>query len=156
MDFPSKDNNILDIFCTNRPSLIITCYLLPGISDHEIIFVSSVTSVKFNPPTKRKIYIWSKADLSNVQQLASGLCTHFMHTYCHSTPINDLWNAIKNICTGCLNLVPSKESSTQYNQPWINSTVKCLLRKKPHCYNRAHIMGFTEDWLKYHQIKRES
>ena len=30
------------------------------------------------------------------------------------------------------------------------------LCKKQHCYNRAHVMGFTEDWLKYHQIKRKS
>ena len=35
-----------------------------------------------------------------------------MHTYCHSTSVNDLWNAIKDICGECLNLVPSKESST--------------------------------------------
>ena len=62
VDFPSRGNNILDVFSTNRPSLINTCYPLPGISDHEIIFISSVTSVKFNPPTKRKTYLWSKAD----------------------------------------------------------------------------------------------
>ena len=79
-----------------------------------------------------------------------------MHTYCHSTSVNGLWNAIKDICRECLNLVPSKESSTQYNQPWINNTVKRLSRKKQCCYNQIRIMGFTEDWLKYHQIKRES
>ena len=69
VDFPSRINNILDVFCTNRPSLINTCYPLPGISDHEIIFVSSFTSVRLNPPTKRKIYLWSKADSSNIQHL---------------------------------------------------------------------------------------
>ena len=58
VDFLSKDNNI-------------------------IIFVSSITSL--NPPTKRRIHLWSKADLSNIQQLASNLCTRFMHTYYHST-----------------------------------------------------------------------
>ena len=79
-----------------------------------------------------------------------------MHTHCHSTPVNDLWNAIKDICRECLNLVPTKESSTRYNQPWINSTVKRLSYKKQCCCNQARIMGFTEGWLKYHQIKRES
>ena len=52
--------------------------------------------------------------------------------------------------------MPSKESSTRYNHPWINSTVKRLSCKKQRCYNQARITGFTEDWLKYHQIKRES
>ena len=78
------------------------------------------------------------------------------YIYCHSTLANDLWIAFKDICRECLNLVPSKESSTQYNQPWINSTAKHLSRKKQHCYNWAHITGFTEGWLKYHQIKKES
>ena len=96
VDFPSRGNNILDVLCPNRPSFINTCYPLSGIGDHEIIFVSSL--VKLNPPTKRKIYLWSKADLSNIQQLASNLCTCFMHTYCHSTSVSDLWNSIKDIC----------------------------------------------------------
>ena len=50
VDFPTRGNNILDIFCTNRPSLINVCCPLPGISDHEAISVSSATLVKLNPP----------------------------------------------------------------------------------------------------------
>ena len=73
-----------------------------------------------------------------------------------TTSVNDLWNAIKDTCRECLNLMPSKESSTWYNQPWINSTVKHLSHKKQCCYNWACITGFTVDRLKYHQIKREN
>ena len=135
VDFPTRGNNILDIFCTNRPSLINVCCPLPGISDHEAISVSSATLVKLNPPSKRKIYFWSKANFSNIQQLASSLCTSFMHTYRHSTSVNDLWNAIKDIYKSCLIMVPNKESSTRFNQPWINNAVKCLSRRKQRCYN---------------------
>ena len=41
VDFPTRNNNILDIFITNRPSLLIQCYPQPGISDHEIVYVVS-------------------------------------------------------------------------------------------------------------------
>ena len=101
-------------------------------------------------------YICTLMHLTSNNWHQTYVATCFMHTYCHSTPVNDLWNAIKDICRECLNLVPSKESFTRYNQPWINSTVKSLSCKKQRCYNRAHVMGFTEDWLKYHRIKRES
>ena len=41
INFPTRRNNILDIFFTNRPSLIRKCHTLPGISDHEIIYLES-------------------------------------------------------------------------------------------------------------------
>jgi hypothetical protein len=35
VNFPTRNTNILDIFLTNRPSLISRCEPVPGISDHE-------------------------------------------------------------------------------------------------------------------------
>ena len=34
VDTPPRQNNILDIFATNRPSLVIKCGTVSGISDH--------------------------------------------------------------------------------------------------------------------------
>ena len=36
VDFPTRVNNILDVFITNRPSLTNCCYPLSGVSDHEV------------------------------------------------------------------------------------------------------------------------
>ena len=38
---------------TNRPSLVKSCKLIPGVSDHEIVHVSSYISVKYQRPVKR-------------------------------------------------------------------------------------------------------
>ena len=38
-------------------------------------------------------------------------------------------------------MVPNKESSTRFNQPWINNAVKRLSRRKQRCYNRARNTG---------------
>ena len=40
--FP-RENNITNVFVAN---LINDCYPLPGISDHEIVFVNSMTNSK--------------------------------------------------------------------------------------------------------------
>jgi len=42
--FPTRGNNILDIFCTNRPSLISGCYPIPGIGDHESVLINQCAS----------------------------------------------------------------------------------------------------------------
>ena len=42
---PTRNTNILDIFLTSQPLLIEHCEVMPGISDHEIISVTSLTSI---------------------------------------------------------------------------------------------------------------
>ena len=41
VDFPTRLGNILDIFATNRPSLIGKCSSLPGLSDHDIVMIDT-------------------------------------------------------------------------------------------------------------------
>jgi hypothetical protein len=52
--FPTRLDNTLDLFLTNRPSLINRCTLIPGIADHDIVFIESPISATRNKPTKRK------------------------------------------------------------------------------------------------------
>ena len=47
---PTRGTNVLDIFLTNRPSLIETCNVVDGISDHEAVVVESELIVKLTPP----------------------------------------------------------------------------------------------------------
>ena len=105
VNFPTRGNNILDIFCCNRPALITMCKPLPGISDHDILFITSLLSVKINPPVKRKIYLWSRAKNEDIQNKASELCNHFMKLPINTLSINDLWQNFKNICIRCLEMV---------------------------------------------------
>ena len=52
------------------------------LSDHEAVFVSSISAVKLNPPAKRKFIFGPKLhDFSSIQQVASNLCANFIHTY---------------------------------------------------------------------------
>ena len=44
VNFPTRNNNILDLLFTNRPTLVQECYSTPGISDLEII---AATVTKF-------------------------------------------------------------------------------------------------------------
>jgi len=49
--FPTRNNNILDIFATNRPNLVNKCVPLPGISDHDIVFIESSLKATYVPPS---------------------------------------------------------------------------------------------------------
>ena len=43
---PTKRQEVTDIFCTNRNSLIYACF--PGMGDHESVSIHSSTILKWN------------------------------------------------------------------------------------------------------------
>ncbi|XP_065901865.1 uncharacterized protein [Dysidea avara] len=156
VDFPTRRSNILDIFVTNRPSLVESCESVGGISDHEVVLTKSMILAQLCPPARRRIYLWSKADFNHIRQSIQSLCEDFVITYPPTTPINILWNKFSDICTQCLNLIPTKWSTTKQKQPWITRQIKQLTRKKQRAYKRAHLTNSLSDWATYQDLKRLS
>ena len=107
VNFPTRRSNILDIFVTNRPTLIESCESVSSISDHECVLTKSLILAQVCPSVKRCIYLWSKADFNYIRQFIQSLCEDFVATYSSTTPINILWNKFSDICTQCLNLIPT-------------------------------------------------
>ena len=67
--FPTRNENTLDIFATNRPTLVNKCIPIPGISDHKSIYVKSCIKAKYRQPTRRKIILWAKADFHHISHM---------------------------------------------------------------------------------------
>jgi len=135
VNLPTRENNILDILLTNCPSLINDFYILLGISDHEIVFVNSYITAKTQRPIKRRILLWSKANLEQIRLTALNLVLEFMNSFNIDTAVDALWDSFKTLCNTCLDLIPSKLSSTRFNQPWITRNIKSLSRRKQQSYN---------------------
>ena len=52
---PTRLDNILDIFLTNRHSSTLKCSLIPGLSDHDIVSVKATLSAMFLKKPRRSI-----------------------------------------------------------------------------------------------------
>ena len=81
MNFPTRGSNILDIFMTNRPSLIESCTVMDGISDLEVVFTKSLIQAELSPPVRRHIYLWSKANFDQIRQSIWPLCEEFVSSF---------------------------------------------------------------------------
>ena len=75
--FPTRGNNTLDIFATNRPSLVGFCKPVPGISDHEVVMIYSSLKIDLQPIPKRRIYNWSRGDWTEINEKAEYFCNFF-------------------------------------------------------------------------------
>jgi len=113
----------LDIFATNKPALVSTCQPIPGVSDHDGIYMSALSVIVHHKPCPRKVYIWKKA---NFQAIKDELCTFFdgfVATYGTNFNINDLCCSFKQKCMELLKKwIPSKNMSVRFHQPWIISS----------------------------------
>ena len=115
VDFATRDNNILDVFFTNRPCLIRRCYPIVCISDHEALFIESFITLNLQPLKPRKIHIWHKANMSSFKNLLIQSSQLFFSKFSLSTPINTLWEEFKSICFDCLSLNPQNSVILQLN-----------------------------------------
>ena len=144
---PTRNHNTLDLFITNRPSLVNRCEVIPGISDHDIVYVDSNISAKRQPPIQRKIHLWKRANMDALKENARQLSVNICNQYSVTTPVEEMWNEISNGISNIMNThVPSKMSSTRFSLHWVNSDVKTLKRRKQRYYNRARNSRTEHDW----------
>ena len=154
VNFPTRGNNTLDIFVTNRPSLISSCKPVSGISDHEAVIVISSLKTDLQLIPKRRIYNWKRADWNEIKDKATYFCNFFITNFDTGSPINSLWNEFKEFCLSILEIIPSK-FTTNHSYPWITHSIKKLSRRKQRLYNQARLSHHPKDWELYYQIKKE-
>ena len=157
VDIPTRGNNILDIFITNRPTLIDRCKVVPGVSDHDIVFVQAQTRATRKKPPRRKILLWKNVDTDSLLTATLDFATDFTSRYTTTTDINTLWQSFRDFTTNVIDkFVPSKMSSTRFNQPWVTRKVKRLSKRKKRAYHKARDSGTEHDINRYKSIRTET
>jgi hypothetical protein len=94
--FPTRHENTLDLFLMNRPSLVNRCEPLPGLGDHEIVYIDTDISAKLIKSFKRKIYIWKKANKDKFEDQASEMVKQFKEKFSLDRAINEMWDFFKS------------------------------------------------------------
>ena len=76
---PTCCGSVLDLFFSNKPSLIKDITVIPGISDHDAVVVDTVLTIKPNRKLPRHIRQWSKTDWDKVREKV----TQYKDSYFH-------------------------------------------------------------------------
>ena len=75
---PTRGQNLLDLFCCNKPSLIKSINSIPGISDHNIVLADCKLKPSIITKPQRKIYQWSKADWRSIREQTVVFAENFL------------------------------------------------------------------------------
>ena len=152
VNFPTR-NNTLDVVLTNRPSLVKQCVGMPGLSDHDIVFVETSSRALRHRPARRNILLWKHANFDNIRLKISNLTRDFISSNTTFIPVENLATIITDSLSKIV-FVPSKFLTRMLEQCWTTTLTKRICRRKTRAFRKARQTQKSRDWERYLILKR--
>ena len=138
ISFPTRGNNILDLFITTYPGLFKNTRSSVSLSDHDAI----QTTLKCIPQRKirpeRKIFQYSKGNYSQMREETKAFSKEkYFNGYHNKRSIEENWKMIKSFIEETTNAnIPTKKASKKVSLPWVTKGIRALIRKR----DRTHAL----------------
>ena len=136
---PTKLDSLLDLFFTNKPSLVSSLDNIPGIftaDEHEALVADTTLRAQTVKSVPRKIQQWGKAVWSKIRSDTQAFATRFCDG-AGDWSMDKQWDEIERHLADVIKKhVPSKISKTRTDQPWITTELRRKCRKKQRLYNK--------------------
>ena len=153
----TRENNILDLCFTNSPSFVKNVTVTGGISDHDVVVIEADVKPKFVRPARRKIFLYKKAKYENISEDISAFDDLLTSDYITEHNTNEIWLGFRNTIVTSMNKhIPSKNSLSRHNLPWVNHSIRKDIRKKKRMYKQAKKAKTSESWTKFKTHRRKT
>ena len=151
----TREDRILDLFCTNKPGLVKSSHSIPGISDHHAVLTDICIKAQVNKKPPRKITLWSKAHWDEIHKGAAEFKDSFIQNFSDNVESNYLKfrDFIESIIGKC---VPTKLLSSRRNQPWFNASLRRMCKKKRRLFSVAKRSNKRVHWDRYRAHKKDT
>ena len=148
-------SNILDLFFTSNQSLVNRVDVIPGISDHEVVYVESSLRPSRAATPPRKVFCYNKADFDSLKMELKRVKEEFVSLEPTSTT-QALWNKFRSTVTDLMKkYIPTKMlNGKKVRKPWINRKVKSQMRRRDKLFRRMKKTKNESDTRKYKDCKK--
>ena len=152
---PTRENNCLDLLCTNKPGIIKCINTFPGFSDHDFVVVDTVLTPVTSKKAPRKIFKWSKAHWDKMRFDTQAFTNEALS--CTNLTVQGLYESFTKHMKTMLNLyVPCTWSRTRSDLPWLSPELKRQCNKKQRLYNKARKSKNPAHWAEYKCLSKEN
>ena len=140
VSIPTRLDKTLDLLFTNVPSPVNRVKGMSpiGKADHDLVCIEYDKKAIRIKQASRKIYLYNRADMSGLRDHMSQFKESYLSEDHSHMSVNEMWVKFK---TGFLEAVerfiPSKITKTKYSLPWIDATIKRLMKRRQKLYLRA-------------------
>ena len=134
VEVPTRINNTFDFLLTNNPSLVNRLEVIPGISDHDIVFAELEISPCRKKQKLRSIPLYRNADRDSLAAKIDKSVKSVLKQE-HTASSEDLWGILKQgIKEGIKLYIPHKVCKPKNSQPWINTVIKKMMKRRDRMY----------------------
>ena len=114
---------------------------IPPISkaDHNIVYVEYDIKAKRIKQASRKIYLYKGADMVCLKDHMTQFKDSYLSEDHSHWSVNDMWVKFKTVFVEAVeSFIPSKMTKPKYSVPWIDVTIKQLVKKRNKLNLHAH------------------
>ena len=152
---PTRKNNTLDLLITNQPDKILRVDVLPGVSDHDIVFAEfDLRPIKYSQKP-RQIPLYKRANWDLIRSDMASLkdSITIMHDS-DAVNVNDMWTTFRDtLQTSAATNIPHKQSKPKDKHPWIGRDLQKLMKKQQRYYKIMKKTGDPQHAQQYLELK---
>ena len=155
--FPTRGNNLLDLFFTSHIDLVQSCQPYPGLSDHEVVLIKFQCQISPSKQCPRKIYLYQKANWNIIREKLIHISDeYFLRNQNVTRDVEENWQFIHCQILKLINdYVPTKLLHSRSHCPWLSTPLKQLIRKKQRVYNHAKYYNDESKWKEYKELSQK-
>ena len=110
---PTWLRNTLEVFSTSNDSLVNTVFILPGISDHDIVSATVNLKLVIQRQVPSAMPLYREADWSDFKAYAKEQCEELIKDH-PSRTVKELWSSFKRVIhNGIAKFVPKRPLATK-------------------------------------------
>ncbi|KAI8514688.1 hypothetical protein Bbelb_072790 [Branchiostoma belcheri] len=151
---PTRGENTLDLVLTNCPSLIPRVEVIPGISDHNIVYFEFKTKPDALQNAKRTIFLYGRANWDSMKEDMIALQQDFRDL--KDIPTEKLWQMFKSALKDSMaRHIPTKKPRRKESLPWMTPDILRLIRKRNRLYRKMKKSGCQITQKEVKNLNRE-
>ena len=134
---PTCGKNILDLLFSSCPDLVQNIQVRPGISDHSCVTAEVLLKAKVTKKKPRKIFMYGKADPSELKHHIADLRDNFKAT-AKNRNASDNWKYFtEELAKIVQKLVPQKIIRERHDLPWLSKQLCKKIKRKNRLHRKA-------------------
>ena len=156
VNIPTRNDKTLDLLFTNAPSPVNRVKGMSpiGKADHDIVYVEYDIKAKRIKQASRKIYLYKRADMVGLKDHLTQFKDAYLSEDHSHMSVNGMWVKFKTgFVEAVERFIPSKMIKTKYSVPWIDATIKRLVKKRHKLYLRSRKSKDPEVKIHYKRFR---
>ena len=152
---PTRGPNTLDLVITNNPSRFTRTKVIPGISDHDIVFSELDTKPLHRKQAPRKIPLYKKANWNTIKSEVNVTHRKIIDLASTGGTAEELWTLFKSDLESSISThVPHKTAKPKDSLPWLTPEIRRLIRLRDRLYKRKKKSANADLTVKFKDLKR--